>query len=439
MPQISNANNGPVRVAFLLLYIEAWDALAEIYELMRADDRFDAQVFVLPRKLTGDAEFGGTLVASRALDDLGVRHVVVPTDNPAAGLATIQEFAPDYSFINYPWQRNYQAEYRVDSLIRFTRVCYVPYYFLPIINEPGETGVAPHIYTQRSHQLASLVFTQDKNVVEAYAGTERGNGYVHFVGSPKIDAMIAQGQTVASWPISANSMAGSVEQSGDRHYRIIWAPHHTFEASWCNFGMFLTMYEDVLEFAKANHDIEIVLRPHPFMFGTLVERGLLTAAQIREWREAFEALPNTFIDQGGSYLGLFNAADLMITDGISFIGEYPLVTGKPTAFIEKAEHWGFSPIGQIAAAANVRFASFDAFVEAFDEIKTHGLPDRSAEIATLRQAACPNPGESAKQIVEIVAADSAAGAGLVDASLVTQLSWEAKADLRRLEAARALD
>ncbi len=353
------------------------------------------------------------------------------------GLQMIRDYAPHYSFINYPWQRNYQPEYRVDSLIEFTRVCYVPYYFLPLINEPGETGVAPHIYTQRSHQLASLVFTQDKNVVEAYAGTWRGNKYVHFVGSPKIDAMVAQGQTAAQWPINSVARAGA--QAAERHYRIIWAPHHTFETSWCNFGMFLTMYEDMLEFARARRDVEIVLRPHPFMFGTLVELGLLTAAQIRHWREEFEALPNTFIDQSGSYLGLFNAADLMITDGISFLGEYPLVTGKPAAFIEKAEHWGFSPIGEIAAAANVRYASFDEVVEAFDEIKTHGLPDRSAEISALRQAACPNPGESAEQIVEIVAADSAKGTGLVDPSMVTALSWEAKADLRRLEAARALD
>jgi len=433
------AKSNPIRVAFLLLYIEAWDALAEIYALMRADARFDAQVFVLPRKLTGDSEFGGTLVASRALEELGVPHVVVPTDNPAIGLGMIRDFAPDYSFINYPWQRNYQPEYRVDSLIRLTRVCYVPYYFLPLINEPGETGVAPHIYTQRSHQLASLVFTQDANVVDAYAGTERGNSFVHFVGSPKIDAMVAQGQTVAEWPIeTGGDNTGSVGAQ-TKPYRIIWAPHHTFEATWCNFGMFTTMYQDVLEFAKTRSDVEIVLRPHPFMFGTLVELGLLTAAQIREWRHEFEALPNTYIDQGGSYLGLFKAADLMITDGISFLGEYPLVTGKPTVFIEKAEHWGFSPIGQIAAAANVRFASFDDFVEAFDEIKTHGLSDRSVEIAALRQAACPNPGESAKQIVEIVAADSAEGTGLVDALMVKQLSWEAKADLRRLEAARNID
>ena len=30
---------------------------------------------------------------------------------------------------------------------------------------------------------------------------------------------------------------------------------------------------------------------------------------------------------------MFKACDLMLTDGISFIGEFPLVTGKPAVFL----------------------------------------------------------------------------------------------------------
>jgi hypothetical protein len=46
-----------------------------------------------------------------------------------------------------------------------------------------------------------------------------------------------------------------------------------------------------------------------------------------------------------------------------------------------------------------------------------GLPDRSAEIAALREASSPYPGESAARI----AADHS---GLVDPSLVTEVPWE---------------
>ena len=48
-------------------------------------------------------------------------------------------------------------------------------------------------------------------------------------------------------------------------------------------------------------------------------------------------------------------------------------------------------------------------------------PTAHAEIAALREAASPYPGESAARIVEIVAADHSA---LVDPSLVTEVPWE---------------
>ena len=43
----------PIKVAFLGLYFEGWDALDEIYRLMLKDPRFEPVVISLPRKLTG--------------------------------------------------------------------------------------------------------------------------------------------------------------------------------------------------------------------------------------------------------------------------------------------------------------------------------------------------------------------------------------------------
>ena len=77
----------------------------------------------------------------------------------------------------------------------------------------------------------------------------------------------------------------------------------------------------------------------------------------------------------------------------------------------------------------------DDQIEAF--ILEAGLPDRTAEIAALREAAMPfGAGGSAPKIVEIVAADFERGAGvdaagqglgpsvLVDPSTVTETAWE---------------
>ena len=413
----------PIRVVFLTFYFEAWDALAQIWKLMVEDERFEPLVVTIPRKLTGDGEYTDQAVHD-FFESHGIPHERFDYEDSLDGLARLRELAPDYVFLNYPWRRNYQPGYRAENLIPFTKVAYVPYFSLPLVNEPGETGVAGHLYRQRTHQLASLVFTQDAASIAAYADTDRGNGYVHLTGSPKIDALMNEAAAGwGSWPIAAvKPAAGAI--AAPRKYRVVWAPHHSYGTGWLNFGIFSQMYQQMLRFARQHTDVEVVLRPHPFLFGTLVDRGVLTQKQMDDWLEDWRDLTNTAIHTDGSYAELFKACDLLVTDGISFIGEYPLVTGKPTVFLENPGHWEFSPLGQIAAAANIRLTNFDGFESLFEQIRTDGLPDYSEEIALLRKAASPYPGQAAKRIVDLVAEDYAAGTPLVDPTLIKQVAWE---------------
>ncbi len=102
----------PIRVAFLTFYYEAWDALAEIHERMLNDPRFEVVVVAIPRRLTGDQNFDDASATSAFFDSIGVEHVV-------AGGFDLEAYSPDYVFINYPWQRNYQPQFRVENLARF--------------------------------------------------------------------------------------------------------------------------------------------------------------------------------------------------------------------------------------------------------------------------------------------------------------------------------
>jgi hypothetical protein len=181
------------------------------------------------------------------------------------------------------------------------------------------------------------------------------------------------------------------------------------------------MYLEALEWATEHPEIDVCLRPHPFMFGTLVEREVISDSDLDAWLAAWDELPNTSIDSVSGPAELFVGCDVLLTDGISFLAEYPLVTGKPSVFIENQGHWEFSELGELAAQASVRLTSFAEFVAGFDFILEAGLPDRTAEISALREAASPYPGESAARIVEVVAADRS---GLVDPSLVTEVAWE---------------
>jgi hypothetical protein len=409
-------NTSPIKVVFLTFYFEAWDALADVHSQMLNDERFEVTVVSIPRRFRKEEPFADEDKVSAFLNEQGVKHLSFNFDDSLVGLAKLRELAPDYVFINYPWQRNYQPGYRVEALSEFTKVCYVPYYSLALVNEPGEIGVTPYLFTQRSNQLASLVFTQDANTLDAYAKTSRGNGYVHLTGTPKIDALVRKvNEPDPHWPLN---------NPGNR--KMVWAPHHSFSQSWFNFGMFPKISGQMLHFAKSNPQLDILMRPHPIMFGNVVASGVRTEEQLNLWLREWNALPNTAIDSEGDIAPLFAAADVFVTDGISFLGEYPLATGKPAIFFENDSHWPWSPIGKIAARANIHVQTFQEFEDVFQDISEHGLPDLSGEIAALQSAAQPYPGQAAAKIVEVVRHDFEAKTPLVNKALVTEVAWENK-------------
>ncbi len=394
----------PIRVVFLLFYFEAWDSLDEVYRLMAADPQFDPIVITIPRKLTGDEDFGDEHKVSAFLDERGIPHERFRFDDDTEGLERLRALNPDYVFLNYPWQRNYQESYRVESLASFTRVCYVPYFALYLVNEPGVDGVAPHQYTQTTHQLAHLLFLQDGSVVDALNQLEPGNTRVHLTGTPKIDALIRAGSEARPlWPVNRSL------PSGGRPFRLLWGPHHSYGQRWLNFGVFTETCEEMLQWAELHPDVDVVLRPHPFMWGTLVDRDLMTPEQVASWRARWDALPNTAVDVNSSYPRLFVAADALLTDGISFIAEYPLVTGKPAIFWEKYDHWAFTPLGELAADTTLRVTSMAEFDVTFTAVRSNTAEDRTTEIATLRAQVSPHPGRAAHMIVDIVRADHQSG------------------------------
>jgi hypothetical protein len=418
----------PIKVAFLGLYFEAWDALDPIFKAMTKDPRFEPVAISMPRRLTGQISYGDEDKVHEFFKQQRIDHIRL---NSFSGevpfqedLATLKDLAPDYLFTNYPWQRNYPPPLRFDNLVRFTRLAYVPYFSLAMVEEPeslidgsfSNQGVAKHLYTQRLHQLASLIFTQDKQVWKAHSELERGNSHVFFTGSPKIDALskIAKDKT-RPWPIPGIG------------FRIIWAPHHSYSPHWLNFGVFSEIKDQMLNLAQESPDIQIVLRPHPFLWGTLVDREVVSKTDLDSWLTAWNNLPNTAIDETGSYAQLFLETDVLITDGISFLGEYPLVTGKPPIFFKKQGHWKFTPIGEIAEACSIKVRSFEQLVSVLTRARQGEVPNRTIEIQALADSSSPYPGKSVAKILEHVFQDFTTETGpsaLVDPAMIVDTPWE---------------
>jgi hypothetical protein len=388
----------PIRVVFLTFYYEGWDALEGVYQRMLDDERFDPIVVVIPRWLTGYTAFTDIDRIDAFFTDRGIDHLVFDFPDGTEGLAQLEQMSPDYIFINYPWQRNYQPAYRVVNLVGFTKVCYVPYFSSSLVQEPGVDGVAPHQYIQATHQLAHMVFLQDTDTKEAFDQAGRAS-QAFLTGTPKIDAFIQARDTEQPWwPL----------ERPETTFKLIWAPHHSFDDQWLNFGHFMDQYEHLLRFAQDNPTVDIVFRPHPYLLSTLIVEKLISEEALAAWRQRWDELPNTFTDENAPMVPLLLASDAMLTDGVSFIGEYPVITGKPAIFWEKDQHWAFSRIGERAAETAIRVHSWDEVSHALSQAQHGALPSRKKEIASYISELRPTQTSAAEAIVELVLDDYAA-------------------------------
>lgn len=450
------------KVVFLTFYYEAWDALAEIYELMSRDSRFEVAVVAIDRRLTGEVGFSGANKVSSFFESLGIPHLVNADLSSLFDAPDRSKTGPDYIFVNYPWQRNYSPQYRPDQLARIGRIVYVPYYSLPLVQEPidgvrPESGFiehAPHLYSQRMHQLTSIDTRQ--------FGSTKLDALVRDVaalsGANAAQASSATARTglagvgIGVSNSSARGALGAEKKTGLR--RILWAPHHSYSAHWLNFGNFARVHEQMLQWAAAHgpagspnaagtnplgEAFEVVLRAHPFMFGTLADRGVMSQAAVDDWLARWSALPNTRVEVGESAAASFAAADYLITDGISFLAEWPLAKKRPAIFMENPEHWPFTELGELCGAIAVKSPQVNgldaALLEAdklvarnsdAGEARAEAVSEATGNsfevgLQRLRDAAIPNAGQTAARIVEAVAADSSP---LIDPATVTEVPWE---------------
>jgi hypothetical protein len=95
----------------------------------------------------------------------------------------------------------------------------------------------------------------------------------------------------------------------------------------------------------------------------------------------------------------------MITDGVSFIAEYPLVTRRPVIFWEKQGHWEFSPLGKLARESSHTVQTAEQVFEAIDLVRAGKMPGKTAEIQALINAVRPGEQSAANAIVSLVLED----------------------------------
>lgn len=378
----------PIRCVFLVHSIPMWDALGDVHAAMLEDPRFDPIVISVRSTALGYGPFKGEDIVSEELTGLGVKHLRFDMEDSYEGLDILKALAPAVIFRQQQWDSCLPPAFRTPELT-FARLCLVPYALnlASSLGDPVTTEVSAFGFDQAYHQLAWRVFCETK-ITQSYFRSFNHSDPEKFIlsGYPKFDRLMKAGST-GSWPIASR---------GKKAFRVIWAPHYSIGKGGIGFGVFDQIWESMIKWAREQQDIDIVLKPHPALFGQVLQGEGLDM-----FKTTWNALPNCTIEMQ-QYGELFAESDLMISDGLSFLAEYQLFK-KPIIFFDSGKHVPFNALGKMAEAATRRVRTFEEMKKATLEYKNGKAWAFEQQREALLDTLLPNQGKAASSILDAIA------------------------------------
>ena len=130
---------------------------------------------------------------------------------------------------------------------------------------------------------------------------------------------------------------------------VIYAPHWTNGNEWEGFeyGTFEWSAPIILSFMEKRQDLNFIYKPHPLLERSVEENWPQASRIDRDFfyrfKKSIEKLPNIKQYSAGDYISLFQISDILITDSVSFLGEY-LPTLKPVIAIQR-ENAKYNEVG----------------------------------------------------------------------------------------------
>jgi hypothetical protein len=372
-----------LRVAFLLVHDSVWKC-EQLVRLMRADGRFDPEIWVCPLKPFSGPEVHRRMALCAERFEAAGHRVLRSFDAERGGWIDLKaQRRPDLVFFTNPWAIT-RPEYLVDHFAD-TLSCYVPYGF--------KSSHLHHAhYDQRTHNFVWKYFLETdihRRLARRYARNGGANAVV--TGAPGMDLLLDPGYRAGeAWKPAAG-----------RPRRLIWAPHHSIagQGSGLDYSNFLACSEFMLDLARRHAGrIQIAFKPHPLLRGKLEQPGVWGACRTEAYYAQWHALPNGQLEES-DYIDLFLGSDAMVHDSASFIVEY-LYTGKPVMFVvgDDSMPQRLNEAGRIAFDAHYH-GRCQADIEDFVERVVLGGDDelRVRRGAVLEQALRPPRQRSASQ------------------------------------------
>ncbi len=379
LPQIAlRSKNKPLNVLFLVRENSKW-SYQSLYELFLKDDNFNPVVAVSVLTLVHDGKdkTRSNLEESYNFFKSKAMNVVYAYKN--GEYVDLKEFNPDIIFYDEPWDlpEIHKPKYVSD----FALTCYSSYSYLLV---PYKEEFFVDFYNS-----LFCYFSEDDNVYDWYYSCNRR----------KINNCFKTGYIKFDEYLNNSSIKDYSEWKNPEKYKIIYAPHHSFENKGINIATFRENGKFILELAKKYPQTTWIFKPHPRFEHRILRSGIMTRDELNNYFDEWEKVAKIY--QNGDYIRLFAQSDLMITDSSSFLAEY-LYTKKPLIRPVNKNQTPFNKTGNEIIKAYYNVFNNEELEKTFSEIVINKNDYKAQQRIELSNKFFNDRDFVAKKIVEIL-------------------------------------
>lgn len=299
-----------IKVAFIIQMPEIWDKLSPVYDLMKKNEVFETILLVVPA-----FDFNAGKLCEHYGEEKEFVNEKYPLDNiidtidKDGKVIDIRKYGFDYVFYQRPYDHYLPKELQSESLVRFTKVCYVPYayqgaaVFIDFNKNKNFFRNAYFTFADSNEVQKTLLKNFKKNVGENLQK-------IVYVGYPVFDTYL--------------KMPEKRDANG-----ILWTPRWSFDPKVG--GSHFADYKDAFASLRKQYpDNKIIIRPHPLMWENVIKVGLMTKTEVDGYKMKLRK-ENIVIDSNKMLEDTIKDSKVLITDYSSIIITY-FMTGKPVIY-----------------------------------------------------------------------------------------------------------
>lgn len=320
---VKKTTNDRKKIVFISQMNNLWINLDDLYNKLSNDYQFETYILMVPEFDYSKKEFDVNTMTTNIYkyhEKNNHKNIIRALDKEK--WFDLKGISPDYVFYERPYSSYLPIEYRISTVSRYAKTCYLPYGY-EMMNYLFDTSLNVDFFRYLH------IFFADSYVTESF--NRKRTPLSHRIGLRKT---VLTGHPIFNAFNRSKVKTNIFWADDDQHFKIIWAPRWTIDTQLGG-SNFLIYKDKIVDYIEQESQRSLVFRPHPLTFNNFISLGLISADEVDKYLIKFEKDEQLYYDQTEEYFTTFWHSDVFVGDISSIIPCY-FLTGKPIIYCHTA-------------------------------------------------------------------------------------------------------